>query len=162
MFSIMTMASSTTKPVAMVSDINDRLSSEKPNKYIAASVPTSDSGTDRLGMMVAGPLRRNRKITSTTSPIESISSNSTSSIDARMVVVRSVSGVMRMPAGMVASSDGSTAFTSSTTPITLAPGWRWMLRMIAGLVLAQAASWLFSGPSTTLATSPRRIGAPFW
>ncbi len=53
MFSIITMASSTTKPVAMVSAISDRLSSEKPHRYMTASVPTSDSGTDRLGMMVA-------------------------------------------------------------------------------------------------------------
>ena len=161
MFSIMTMASSTTKPVAMVSDISDRLSSEKPHRYIPASVPTSEIGTDRLGISVAGRLRRNRKITSTTSATDSISSNSTSAIEARMVVVRSVSGVMRMPAGIEASRSGSTDFMSSTTPITLAPGWRCTLRMIAGLWLDQAASCVFSGPSTTLATSPRRIGAPF-
>ena len=49
MFSIITMASSTTKPVAIVSAISDRLSRLKPSWYIAASVPTSDSGTDRLG-----------------------------------------------------------------------------------------------------------------
>ena len=83
MFSIMTMASSTTKPVAMVSDISDRLSSEKPSRYMIASVPTSDSGTDRLGMTVAGTLRRNTKITSTTRPIESSSSSSTSVTEAR-------------------------------------------------------------------------------
>nr|WP_256729850.1 hypothetical protein [Burkholderia pseudomallei] len=53
MFSIITIASSTTKPVAIVSAINDRLFSEKPDRYITASVPISDSGTDRLGMIVA-------------------------------------------------------------------------------------------------------------
>ena len=31
------------------------------------SVPTSDSGTERLGMMVPGSVRRNTKMTSTTS-----------------------------------------------------------------------------------------------
>src|SRR5476649_188899 len=67
MFSIMTMASSTTKPAAMVSAISDRLLRLKPHRYITAKVPISDSGTDRLGMIVAGTLRRNRKITSTTS-----------------------------------------------------------------------------------------------
>ena len=50
-------------------------------------------------MMVAGMLRRNRKITSTTSPTASESSNSTSSTEARMVVVRSVSGVIVIAAG---------------------------------------------------------------
>ena len=64
MFSIITIASSTTKPLAMVSDIRERLSREKPNRYIPASVPTSDRGTERLGMMVAGRLRRKTKITS--------------------------------------------------------------------------------------------------
>ena len=50
-------------------------------------------------MIVAGMLRRNRKITSTTSPTASDSSNSTSSTEARMVVVRSVSGVTVTDAG---------------------------------------------------------------
>ena len=59
MFSIITMASSTTKPVAMVSAMSERLSMLKPKRYMTAKVPMSDSGTERLGMMVAGTLRRN-------------------------------------------------------------------------------------------------------
>ena len=35
----------------------------KPNRYMPPSVPTSDSGTARLGMSVARTLRRNTKIT---------------------------------------------------------------------------------------------------
>ena len=54
MFSITTIASSTTKPVATVSAISDRLSRLKPKAYMIASAPTSDNGTDRLGMIVAG------------------------------------------------------------------------------------------------------------
>ena len=99
MFSIITMASSTTKPVEMVSAISDRLSRLKPSRYITASVPTSDSGTDRLGMIVAGRLRRNRKITSTTRTTASPSSNSTSATEARMVVVRSVSTATSIAGG---------------------------------------------------------------
>ena len=38
----------------MVSAISDRLSRLKPSRYITANVPMSDSGTERLGMMVAG------------------------------------------------------------------------------------------------------------
>ena len=60
---------------------------------MTASVPISDSGTATLGMMVALTLRRNRKMTSTTSAIVSSSSNSTSEIEALMPVVRSVSVV---------------------------------------------------------------------
>ena len=49
--------------------------------------------------MVAGMLRRNRKITSTTRPIDSVSSNSTSLTEARIVMVRSVSGVIAIACG---------------------------------------------------------------
>ena len=160
MFSIMTMASSTTKPVEMVSAISDRLSRLKPSRYITAKVPTSDSGTDRLGMIVAGRLRRNRKITSTTSATDSPSSNSTSATEARIVVVRSVSTATSTAAGKVACSCGSSALMVSTTWMTLAPGWRCTLRITAGVVLAQAPSLVFSAPLTTVATSVSRTGAP--
>ena len=53
MFSIITMASSTTKPVEIVSAIRERLSSEYPSRYITPKVPTIESGTATLGMMVA-------------------------------------------------------------------------------------------------------------
>ena len=57
---------------------------------MTANVPISDSGTATLGMIVAAKLRRNRKITITTSPTVSTISNFTSSTEARIVVVRSV------------------------------------------------------------------------
>ncbi|MEN3813195.1 hypothetical protein ABD440_22675 [Chromobacterium piscinae] len=41
----------------------------------------------------------------------------------------------------------------SVTWITLAPGWRCTLRMMAGVAPDQAASRVFSADSTTLATS---------
>jgi len=44
-FSIITMASSTTKPTEIVSAISDRLSIENPAAHMAAQEPTSDSGT---------------------------------------------------------------------------------------------------------------------
>ena len=135
MFSITTIASSTTKPVAIVSAISERLSRLKPNSYMMASAPTSDSGTDRLGMIVAGMLRRNRKITSTTRPTASDSSNSTSVTEARIVTVRSVSGVIWIAAGSEAVSCGSSFLMLSTTWMTLAPGWRWMLTIEAGVAV---------------------------
>ena len=124
MFSITTIASSTTKPVAMVSAISDRLSRLKPAWYMIASAPISDSGTDRLGMMVAGMLRRNRKMTITTRPTASASSNSTSWTEARMVIVRSVSGLTVIAAGSDWLSDGRSFLMLSTTWMTFAPGWR--------------------------------------
>ncbi len=115
MFSIMTIASSTTKPVEIVSAISDRLSRLNPSRYITASVPTSDSGTDRLGMIVAGRLRRNRKITTTTSATASASSNSTSETEARIVMVRSVSTATSTADGSVACNCGSSRLMVSTT-----------------------------------------------
>ena len=160
MFSIMTMASSTTKPVAMVSAISDRLSRLKPSRYITPNVPTSDSGTDRLGMMVPGSVRRNTKITITTRTTASASSNSTSETEARMVTVRSLIALTSTAAGSPAMICGSSAWMRSTTWMMLAPGWRCTLRMIAGVVLAQAPSLVFSGPLTMVATSESRTGPP--
>ncbi len=75
MFSIMTMASSTTNPVEMVNAIRVRLFRLYPSRYITPKVPTSERGTATLGMTVADRFLRNRKITITTSPTVSINSN---------------------------------------------------------------------------------------
>src|SRR3546814_11755100 len=64
MFSIMTIASSTTKPVAMVSAIRVRFLTLNPARYMMPKVPTSDSGTTTLGIKVAVQLRKNTKVTS--------------------------------------------------------------------------------------------------
>ena len=78
MFSIMTMASSTTKPVPMVSAISDRLSRLKPQNHITAKVAISETGSATPAMMVARQERRNSSTTSTTSPTLSTSVNCTS------------------------------------------------------------------------------------
>ena len=52
-FSIITMASSTTKPTETASAISERLSIEKPTTHIAAQVPASDSGTVTPAAIVA-------------------------------------------------------------------------------------------------------------
>ena len=90
MFSIITMASSTTNPVEMVSAIKVKLFRLYPSRYITPNVPTRESGTATLGMSVARRFLRKRKITITTSAMVSINSNSTSFTEARIVTVRSV------------------------------------------------------------------------
>ncbi len=161
MFSITTIASSTTKPAATTSAISVRLLTENPARYMKPNVPTSDTGTATLGMIVAGRLRRKRKITSTTSATANSSSTCTSCTEARIVTVRSVSTATSTAAGSAAWSCGSCPLMRSTTSITFAPGWRWMLRTIAGTSFIQAASRTFSASSTTVATSERKTGAPF-
>ncbi len=157
----MTMASSTTKPVAMVRAMSDKLLRLKPARYITAKVPMSDSGTDKLGMMVAGILRKNSQITSTTSITASTNSNSTSFTEARIVVVRSVSATTSTPAGMSACSSGNKAWIRLTTSTTFAPGWRCTLSISAGCRFIQPPSLEFSAPDTSVVTSLRRTGAPF-
>ena len=161
MFSIITIASSTTKPVEMVSAISERLSRLYPSSAITPKVPISDSGTAMLGMIVAASVRRNRKITITTSAMVSISSNSTSFTDARIVVVRSVRICICTAGGSDARSCGNSALTRSTTAMMLAPGWRWMLRITAGVSFIHAACRTFSASSTIRATSESWTGAPF-
>ena len=58
MFSIMTMASSTTKPTETASAISVRLLIEKPASHMAAQVPASDRGTVMPAAMVGVGRRR--------------------------------------------------------------------------------------------------------
>src|SRR4051812_798754 len=89
MFSITTMASSTTNPVEIVKAISERLSRLYPNRYMNPNVPSNDRGTETLGMKVAQALRKNKNTTSTTRATEIIRLYSTSLMEARMVPVRS-------------------------------------------------------------------------
>src|SRR6478672_8765411 len=105
----------------------------------------SDRGTVTAGMMVAQKLRRNRKITITTSATVSSNVNCTSATEARMVAVRSEMTEIFTAGGIEAWSTGSIALTLLTVAMTLAPGWRWIIRMIARLWLYQPAIRSFSG-----------------
>ncbi len=174
MFSSITMASSTTKPTAMVSAISERLSRLYPTTYITAAVPRMASGTVTLGISVAATLRRNRKMTATTSAIVSTSVNSTSRTEPRMVCVASRITFTDTAGGSAARRRGSVALMRSTVSITLAPGCFVMTSTMArppctpaassgdapAPAKAQAAIVVFSGPATAVPTSRTRIGAP--
>ena len=106
-FSIMTMASSTTKPTDTASAISEMLSIEKPATHIAAQVPASDSGTVTPAASVAAARRRNRNTTSITSAMVASSVSCMSWTLARIVVVRSDSTEISMSAGIQRLSSGS-------------------------------------------------------
>ena len=89
---------------------------------MTAKVATNASGTVTLGIMVAHTFRRNRKITITTRPIDSISVNCTSWTEARMVWVRSMISVTWTDGGMEAIRRGSCALMASTVSMMLAFG----------------------------------------
>jgi len=86
MFSNMTIASSTTNPTDSERAISDRLFKLKPNRCMAANVPTMEIGNAKLGISVADRFPRKRKITSTTRATVSSSVNCTSSTEARIAV----------------------------------------------------------------------------
>src|ERR1700751_4629395 len=91
------------------------------------------------GITVAHKLRRNMKITATTSAIVNIKVNWTSATDARMVWVRSEMTSILTAAGIDAWSTGIIFLIRCTVSMTLAPGWRWIARMTARWLLYQPA-----------------------
>src|SRR5690242_6604659 len=91
MFSSITIASSTTKPTDKVSASSVMLLMEKPKAYIAAQVAMREIGTASAGMIVAASLRRNRKMTSTTSAIAIARVTCTSCTESRTEIERSLS-----------------------------------------------------------------------
>ena len=70
-FSTTTIASSTTIPMASTSPNRVRLLSEKPNSFITAKVPMSDTGIAMIGMIAVRHDWRNTMTTMTTSAIAS-------------------------------------------------------------------------------------------
>ncbi len=89
-FSSTTMASSTTKPVATISAISERLFRLKPARYMKPKVATIETGTAAAGMSVARKRRRKTNTTRITRPTAMISVFSTSESEARMLAVRSM------------------------------------------------------------------------
>ncbi len=159
MFSSTTIASSTTKPVATISAISDRLSIEKPSRYIAPKVPTIEIGTAMLGISVARQLRRNRNTTITTRPTAISSVCSVSRSDARIVFERSSTGLTWISAGRAAASCGSASRTRSMVSMMFAPGVRYRITSTARWPFARPRLRRSSTESTTLDTSDRLTAA---
>ncbi len=95
----MTIASSTTKPTDSVIASREMLSIEKPNRYMNAQAPISDTGSARAGISVAEPDFKKTKMTTTTSAIEISSVLCTSSIDWRIDTERSLSTCVSIDGG---------------------------------------------------------------
>ena len=93
MFSMTTMASSTTRPVASVMPNRVRVLMEKPSSFTKAKVPMSETGMVTAGMSVVRQSSRNTKMTRMTSPMATASVKSTSWMEALTTSV--VSKAMR-------------------------------------------------------------------
>src|SRR5262249_53491362 len=111
-------------------------------------------------MIVAQTLRRERKRTITPRATENTSVERTAPTAARQGSRRSETVLILMSDGIEACSTGIIALMRSTVAMTLAPGKRWIVRMIARCLLYQAAIRLFSGPLIAFPTSLTRTGDP--
>ena len=160
-FSIMTMASSTTKPTDTASAISDKLLIENPASHMAAQVPASDSGTVTPTAMVGVGRRRNRNTTSITSTTVAPSVICMSRTLARIIWVRSDSTENWMSGGIQRLSSGSSAWMRSTVSMTLASACLVIWRRTAGCRLYQAAERLLRVNSSMVAIEPSSVTAPF-
>ena len=160
-FSSTTMASSTTKPVATMSAISERLFRLKPARYMKPKVAMIDTGTAAAGMSVARTRRRNAKTTRMTSPTAMMRVFSTSESEARMVAVRSMATPSSAAAGIEAERNGMRSRTRCTVSRMLAFGSRLTMISTAGRPFASPALRTSCTESTTSATSERRTAAPF-
>ena len=88
-----TIASSTTRPIARIMPNSVSMLIEKPSRCMPTNVPTIDTGTARMGMIVARSDCRNTNTTSTTSTTASKKVCTTFSIEFR--VNRLVSSAIR-------------------------------------------------------------------
>ena len=123
-------------------------------------VPMMETVTATAGMTVARTLRRNQNTTRITRMPEMSSVSSTSCSEPRMGGVRSSTTDRLTAPGRAASSCGSSSRTLSTVSMMLAPGWRNMITMTAGLPLTNPAARRSSTESWTVATSESRTAAP--
>ena len=113
MFSITTIASSTTMPVASTMPNRVRVLIEKPSSLMNANVPMSDTGIVIVGMIVLRQSCRNRNITSTTSAMASSSVVTTSRMESCTTVAVSNDTWYFMPGGKLRCSRSSSASTCS-------------------------------------------------
>src|SRR5262249_30567406 len=119
-FSITTIASSTTNPVASV--IPNRVSElmEKSNILTNAKVPISDTGIVTAGIMVARQSSKNRKITTMTISTASSSVVTTSLTESPTTVVVSNAMTYFMPGGKDFDNSCSWVFAALSTSSALA------------------------------------------
>ena len=161
-FSSTTIASSTTKPVAIVSAISEKMLSEYPSRYIAPNVPISDTGTATLGNQ-----RRARAAAGTRTPPGSPARPTAAAwswcraATRGSTVVRSISTSSLIAAGIDARKMRQQRLDAvdrlDDVRVRLA---RRRPAITAGCPLARPAlrrSWF---ESTTVAMSPSRTGAP--
>src|SRR6476646_8970754 len=119
-FSMTTMASSTTGPVARVMPNSVRKLMENPKALMKAKVPINETGMVTAGMMVARQSSRNKKITRMTMTTASSSVVTTSLTESPTTVVVSKATTYFIPGGNDFESSIRAAFANLSTCNALA------------------------------------------
>src|ERR1700719_2026540 len=121
-FSITTMASSTTSPVASVMPNSVKVLIENPKALMKIKVPTSETGIVIAGINVLRQSCKNKKMTAITSAIACSSVISTSRIDSLTTLVVSKATAYFSPGGKFLESRRNSAFAALSTSNAFAPG----------------------------------------
>ena len=119
-FSMTTMASSTTRPVASVMPKRVSELMEKPKTLMKAKVPISETGMVTAGMMVARQSSRKRKMTLMTMTMATASVISTSRIESPTTVVESKAMAYSRPGGNFFARSANAALAARSTSRALA------------------------------------------
>ncbi|MNM66338.1 hypothetical protein D3C81_778180 [compost metagenome] len=134
-FSITTIASSTTMPMASTIANSVSWLMVKPMASMPMKVPSRATGMTRVGMIVARKFCRKINITRNTSTIASIRVWITSSIEMVTKVVLSYGVNQLTPCGKLGASSSILERTALDTSRALAPGSSWMANTATGLPL---------------------------
>ncbi len=131
-FSITTIASSTTMPMA--STMPNRVSwlMVKPSSSMPMKVPSRATGITRVGMMVARMFCRKISITRKTRAMASISVCTTSLTDTLTKVVESYGVNQLTPCGKLPANSSILPCTAVATSSALAPGSSWIANAATG------------------------------
>src|SRR6202158_60885 len=121
-FSITTIASATTNPVASVMPNSVNVLMENPNALMKMNVPTSETGIVIAGINVLRQSCKNKKITAMTRTIACASVINTSRIDSLTTFVVSKAIAYFSPGGKFLDSRRNSVFAALSTSSAFAPG----------------------------------------
>ena len=160
MFSSMTMASSTTKPIASTRASSVNVLMLKPAIAIIAKVPIKAAGMVTNGMMDARRVRRNTKITSATSTEASTMVWNTALMERSMNTELSLATSICTPGGKSLRSLSSSLTTPADNSSGLATACLMTPTPTASRPLRRTVERSSSGAWRTRATSPMRMLCP--
>ena len=147
MFSNMTMASSTTRPMASTRASKVSVLIEKPARAIMAKQPIRLTGIVTMGMIDARNVRKNTNITSATKTTASTMVWNTLLIDFSMNTELSLAISMETPGGKFFCRRGISARTPLLNSSGLAVAWRNTPTVIADRPFRRVALRSSAGPS---------------